>query len=70
MNFSPVDWGDNHNPHRDLRIALPRRTISYGVGFIMTNSSASEETRPRGRLPQVGAEGEPADLTAFETSSP
>lgn len=34
------------------------------------NSSASEETRPRGRLPQVGAEGELADPTAFETSSP
>ena len=68
MNFSPVNWGDN--PHRDLRIALPHRTIPYGAGLIMTNSSASKEIRPRGRLPRVGSDGEPGAMTGFEISSP
>ena len=36
----------------------------------MNYSSASEESLPRARLPQVGEGGEPADPTAFETSSP
>ena len=36
----------------------------------MKNPSALAETRPRGRLPEVGEGGEPAEPTTFETSSP
>lgn len=68
MSFFPVNWGDK--PHRDLRIAFPRRTIPCGAGSIMSNSSASEVSLPRGRLPQVGGWGEPADSPEFEPSSP
>ena len=36
----------------------------------MSNSSASEVSLPRGRLPQVGGWGESADSPEFETPSP
>ena len=38
--------------------------------MIISNSSASEEIRPHGWLPQVGDDGESGDRAAFETSSP
>ena len=68
MSFCSVNWGDN--PHYAILESLNHIVyICTAAGINSKNSSTSEETRPRGWLPQVGEEGDPTNPTAFETSS-
>lgn len=71
MSFSPVNWGD-YPPTSYISVRCWLTTPYIHVRLLaetIKTSSHSKETRPRSRLPQVGDDGEPGVVAAFEASS-